>query len=288
MEEQASEHWKVLPSGLNYWPDEVKYIMFIDENNNADLKYIRKKLAAGKDVPIEDRYFTVTGSVIDESDFDFIKDEINKLKDKYWKDGLFFYEKDKAFKKVCFHSSDIRNRRGPFSEDVINYDEFILDLSDFMTKIPFIVFSATIDKVKHLKRYNTPLHPYDLCMDFLLERFGKFFLNHNEANGVLHIEARGEKEDRQLLKHLVRKLEYGTMWSTEIDLSRIKGIYFNTKWCLGQKNLKSYFGLEIADLASYPIHKYCRFGVKDPAFHIIEPKMYFYPRYKGTGLKIFP
>lgn len=47
-------------------------------------------------------------------------------------------------------------------------------------------------------------------------------------------------------------------------------------------------GLEIADLFSYPIHKFIKRNVKDKAFLMFENKIVGYPNYKNKGIKIFP
>jgi hypothetical protein len=39
--------------------------------------------------------------------------------------------------------------------------------------------------------------------------------------------------------------------SPQLLKRKIKGVYFNSKWSKSDKDLKTYFGLELADLCSY-------------------------------------
>ena len=50
----------------------------------------------------------------------------------------------------------------------------------------------------------------------------------------------------------------------------------------------TYCGLELADLCSYPIHKFVKYNKKDKAFLAIENKIDCFPNYINKGLKIFP
>lgn len=103
---------------------------------------------------------------------------------------------------------------------------------------------------------------------------------------MVMVEARGRTEDRHLLRHCVSVLDHGTHYATVHELGAIKGIFFNPKRTRNEE--LSYLGLEIADLTSYPIHKYIKTGTRDSAFMIIEPKFHCYPNHDGCGLKVFP
>ena len=65
----------------------------------------------------------------------------------------------------------------------------------------------------------------------------------------------------------------------------INGIWFNPKRT--KENNETYFGLELADLVSYPIFKYCRSMKQDKAYESIKEKIYNY-HHNGYGLKLFP
>ncbi|MGI6492642.1 MAG: DUF3800 domain-containing protein [Pelotomaculum sp.] len=281
------DHWWLSPAIIENWSENIDYILFVDENNHAkQIKLAIKLVAERKSMSIDDRYFTVTGCSISRENFPEIRRKIIELKNNYWKDGFFLYKKGNRMKRVCFHSSEIRNRRSAFSPSEIDYESFIEDLSKFLRGSKYMVFSATVDLEGLASKYTQPAHPYQLAIDFIFERYGKYFLGRRGKTGAIVFEARGPKEDRNLLKHCIHILNHGTMYCTKEDLKSIKGIYFNPKWSCDEKT--TYFGLEIADLTSYPIYKFCKTGTKDRAFQSIENKFYRYPDYKGSGLKIFP
>ncbi|CBH20241.1 conserved protein of unknown function [Acetoanaerobium sticklandii] len=278
--------WRNRPTYIEKWPKHTDVIMFIDENGESSLKNIQKKIKKGSKIDINEKIFTITGCVINKKNFLEVRENIISLKDKYWDEGKFNYNNIKI-KRVCFHSNEVRGRKGPFSDKVIDYNNFICDLSGFMENLPATIFSSTIDKEEHCKKYITPLHPYNLCLDFVLERFVKYYLKPNEY-GVIVLEARGAGEDRFVLNHIKEVIDKGTRCVNDSYFKKIKGVYFNPKWCKKHQEQLSYFGLECADLYSYPIHKHIKFNTKDKPFEILEKKIYGYPNYSGYGLKVFP
>ncbi len=230
---------------------------------------------------ILDRFFTATGLAISKMDFPDIRNRVSDLKNKYWPNGMFCYEQGKKKQRVCLHSHDIRNRFGPFSTRVIDYDQFIVDLSALMENLPCTIFSSTIDKMSFLMRYGDRRHPYDDSTEFLIERF-RFFLGKN--CGVIVFESRDKAADRHLLRHATALLDKGTRFLRPDQLQTIQGLFFNPK----RAKSGTYAGLELADLAAYPIYKYQRSGKEDRAFLVLEPKIYGYPNMSGRGLKLFP
>lgn len=278
--------WRNRPKYIDYCPKNVDYIMFIDENGDSDLKYIKRCIFKNKTIDENSVYFTVTGVIIKRNNLSDIKDKIMEIKLKYWKDGHYKYDGIHD-KRICFHSREIRRREKPFSDDLINRENFLQDLSGFLDYVPCHIVSSTINKEKHFKGYCYPKHPYNLNLNFVLERFVKFYLNNGET-GIIILEARGKDEDKKVLKHIKELIDNGTRFVEAEYFKKIKGVYFNKKWQLNSNCKKSYFGLEIADLYSYPIHKYCKTGKKDKAFKVLEKKLYNYPYYDGCGIKIFP
>ena len=77
------------------------------------------------------------------------------------------------------------------------------------------------------------------------------------------------------------------LFKFKLSFTRITSIYFNPKRPI-ENPKKTYFGLEIADLCAYPFYKYLVYGTKDICFDVLESKIYKYPDYKGSGIKIFP
>lgn len=277
--------WRNRPTFIDDFPPNIDYAVFIDENGYASMSTIKKASDKGNiEIASNERFFTVTACVISRKSFADLKESIIDLKNEYWRNGLFTY--GDVEKRVCFHSNEIRGRKGPFSSRVIDYDKFIADLSAFIEKSDIQIFSSSIDKLKHFNKYRSPQHPYSLCMDFVLERIVKFYLS-NE-NCIVMLESRGKKEDKELLEHIKNIYDYGTDYTDSLTMKKIKGVYFNPKWCKRAYEKQSYFGLELADLVSYPLFKYFAYGKTDKAFEIIYKKIHGYPNIKGRGFKTFP
>jgi hypothetical protein len=274
--------WRNRPKFIDYCSPNIDYTLFIDENGSDDLKDILKSPSKYKN---KKEVLTITGVAIKTSDLQNIKKSIMVLKNKYWRNGLFPY-KGKT-KRVCLHSRDIRRMQGPFNPKIINYNNFINDLTDTIKNLPMTIFSSSINKVKHCQKYYFPVHPYNLCLNFIIERFAKYFLDSNKT-AIIVLEAQGKDHDKFSLEHIKYFLNNGNNYVTVDDLKKIKGVYFNNKWCKAANDLQSYFGLEIADLCSYPIHKFVRSNIKDSALKSFEHKIYNYPNYFGYGIKIFP
>lgn len=289
------DEWKKRPWILEYWPEDVDYIMFMDENNTPDLKDVIKKvkntgvnLTAGAEYDINKRFFTVTGCILERKDFPQTRQNILYLKNKHWESGMYYCNKSETYKRVCFHSNEIRKSFNHFSNNIINRAQFLNDLNKFIVETPFTIISATLDKVAHVINYTNPEHPYNLCLVFILERFARYFLYRRNKTGMIVLEAVGKKEDKLTLQHLIRILNNGTNYCSAKEYSHIKGVYFNPKWSARRENAASFFGLELADLVSYPIHKYWRTGEKDFAFTCFEHKIYGYPGRMNYGLIKFP
>ena len=67
----------------------------------------------------------------------------------------------------------------------------------------------------------------------------------------------------------------------------IRGVFFVTKsTAKDERNI--YPGIEIADLFSYPIHCFARYGKQRLDFAIVEEKLANYPDYMALGLLLFP
>lgn len=275
--------WRNRPKFINYCPEWVDYVLFIDENGCGDMKSVARN---HRSLTPNQELLTITGIAIKASNLGKVKGEIMDLKNTYWENGMFKY--GKRNKRVCFHSRNIRKKEGPFNPAVINHRDFTNDLAKVIQRLPMTIFSATIDKYRHFLKYNHPVHPYNLCLNFIIERFVKFHLEANEK-AIIVIEARGKEHDTFTLEHIKRFLDHGNQYiSSRLLKNSIKGVYFNSKWSKTHNELKSYFGLEIADLCSYPIYKFCKHGTKDYALQCYEGKIHNYPRYEGCGLKRFP
>lgn len=276
-------NWTNRPTQIKKWEKDVDYVMFIDENGISDITHILKKIMKGKEILEEEKFFTVTGVIFTKPSYKNAKDEINSLKNRYWKNGYFEY-KDKL-QKVCFHSREMRRGSGPFNYTLIDYEAFMNEISSTIAALDYNIISITINIEDYLKK-NYKFDIYNTAMCFLIQRY--IYYMPSNARGLIMLESRGKNEDMQLLnemKHIIFETGIRSISSDEL-VRKIAGIYFNPKWTTIYD--ETYIGLEIADLSSYPIHKFVRNKHKDKAFEILEKKIDKYPNYINKGLKIFP
>lgn len=272
--------WRHKPVEIYTTPD-VDYFLFVDESGEHHLKnFDRTK-------PV----FTLNGVMVEASKYGEFKRSINAFKDKFWEEGCFL-DKGKHPKKVCFHSRDIRRRSGPFSYHYFNderYELFLNELSSMMAVLPFELMAACIDKQKLISRYINPKEPYELALEFIIERFSKF-LNTQNKTGMIVMESRGTKEDAKLLELFLELYNDGTDFISHRVLQKTitAGLYFNGKWNKEKENMETFVGLEIADLCAHPIGHFAFKNEKSKPFAVIEEKFLGYPYHFGKGLKLFP
>ncbi len=279
-----NKNWRNRPTTIDYVPEGIDYIISIDESGSSNLKQVLKAKRNGKEPADSEKHFTVTACKISMEKFNQARDMMMEIKHRYWENALFDY-KDGP-KRVCFHSREIRTRREAFNPGIIDYPSFIADLSEMMKNIPLTLYASHIDKEKHVQQYIHPLSPYDLCMTFVLERI-MLDIGANKTC-VIILEARGKKDDNELLNFIIQLLDHGSRYCSSTIFSKIKGVYFNPKWSAADDDQKSYWALELADLCAYPIQKYFTYNKKDKAFETLLPKISCYPNIGGKGLKTFP
>lgn len=207
-------NWRNRPTCIDYIPRNIDYVIGIDESGNADLSHIQKIEKTGGSLNINERRFTVTACRIAVCNFISLRDKVMAVKRKYWSDALFDY--DGTVKRVCFHSREIRNRYNAFRHECIDYDSFILDLSQLLHESPIILYSSHIDKLSHIRQYAHPLSPYDLCMTFVLERI-MYNIGQNDKC-IIVLEARGKDEDRNLLNFIKRLIDHGSNYCSAATL----------------------------------------------------------------------
>lgn len=265
--------WRNNPVILSEWPEEVEYIMAIDENGTTDLKNVVQ--------PPNDlhQWFTISGVLFNRKEFALSREAFLALKNLYWKNGLFKNE------RVVFHSRDIRKKIGPFNPKIINYNAFLDDLNFLISDLDYKIYSSSIDKFAHARQYIHPYPVYDLCLEFVIERFCRE-LNRKGEKGIIVMESRGRKENKVLLDMAVNLIDNGNNFNDSDFFQCIHSIHFNPKRTHDKK--MSFFQLEIADLVSYPIHRYVRSQTAEPDYTNIENKIFNYPDHFGYGMKLFP
>ena len=279
-------NWYNYPQKIKYWEPDIDYVMFIDENGNSNaINNISKKIVNNEPISDDEKYFTITGCIFEKKHYSKMRNNVRKLKEKYWNDGYYFDTKHNETRYVCLHSREIRMHTGAFNDSLIDYSAFMEDLSNTLKKIKCNIISVSIDLEKYVREIKEkPV--YEVAFDLLLERY--VYSTNKHKKGIIMLESRGKEDDKELLKHINEIINIkGTKGIKSKELKdKIAGVYFNPKWYGGYSS--TYSGLEIADLFSYPIHQYIKYNKKGPAFKVIEPKINCYPDYKNKGIKIYP
>lgn len=277
------DNWTNKPIKIKNLGKDIDYVMFVDENGNSDIKDILKCISKSQEIDINNKYFTVTGVIFTRNQYSIVKNKLDSLKLKHWKNGSYFYKNE--YKKVCFHSREIRRKTGAFDTNLIDYEKFVEELANLIDTLDYKIISITIDKEKYILNHYQ-FNVYNTAMCFLIQRY--IYVMKNNCKGLIMLEARGKDEDYLLLnemKHIIFETGIKNITPKELQ-NKIAGIHFNPKWTNRYDN--TFSGLEIADLSSYPIHKYVRNNHKDKSFLILENKIDKYPDYFNKGIKIFP
>ncbi|WP_363349419.1 DUF3800 domain-containing protein [Methylocystis echinoides] len=236
----------------------MSYIAFIDESGDHGLEVIDPSS------PV-----FVLGCALYQTD-DYLGKEtplMTKLKIERW-----------GHEGVVFHSYEIRKKRGQFSfcADSSEAKKLHQEIGDFFKKSSATLIAAAIDKERHKKQYSSPEDPYFLSMQFVLERI------HKATYGRVHLvfESRGVKENAIV-----------SNWTNEICGGRnYRSKKFDFTHCFSEKKF-NVTGLQVADLASYPISHFVRNReTKRPDWVAVKPRLRqsMDGQIIGYGLKIFP
>ncbi len=150
---------------------------------------------------------------------------------------------------VILHREDLINRRGPFwrLRDSSIRAAFDQDLLDLMASTTFTFAIVVIDKLKLKQDYPQTFHPYNMALDFLLQRYC-FVLNHGSRRGDVMAESRGKRED------LCLKNAYDHIY-THGDMHH-KSHFYQQALTSCELKLKpksaNIAGLQLADILAYP------------------------------------
>jgi hypothetical protein len=185
---------------------------------------------------------------------------------------------------IHFHSREIRKRIGPynFSGDTQRREAFATDVGNLFDKCSATIIAGVIDKRRLQATYRYPANPYALSLQFCLERLCGWLKDRGSAGAHVSciFEARGSMEDRDLELEFRRVCDGNNRWNERLNFT----ISFATK-------LQHVHGLEMADLAAYPIATHVlRPNGQNPAFDRVRALIRQSPQGKieGWGLKVFP
>lgn len=144
-----------------------------------------------------------------------------------------------------------------------------------------------IDKIKLKQKYITPRNPYELALEFNLERLYKFLAEYKQQDRLTHIciESRDQKSN-QRIEESFKNIKSGKNWFN-------KCFPFEIKFTDKRTNST---GLQLADLVAEPIRsQHLRPHKINPNFMSLKHKFYCKggrdftgSNFKGYGLKVFP
>lgn len=239
------------------------YIVYVDESGDHSL------VSIDKNYPI----FVLVFCIFQKKSYaNSISPEIQKLKFKHFGHDM-----------TILHESEIRKATNDF-KFLINKEKreiFYEDLNNFIQNSTFTVISIVIEKEHLTKKYSDPANPYNLAMQFGLERVFSYVQDHQEDEKILHIvvESRGKKEDKDLELEFRRVCEGNNKWTKQLPFKLI----FANK----QSNAA---GLQLADLVARPVGlNILKPNQQNRAYDIIENKFYKKNgKIEGFGLKKFP
>ncbi len=240
------------------------YIIYADESGDHSLKTINQ------DYPI----FCLVLVIIKKEDYiNKIVPAIQKLKFDFW-----------GHDKTILHEAEIRNQKNEFAilrSSKKLRDEFFQRLEKIIENADFHVVSAVIDKNELVKDYEDNFNPYDIALNFCMERAFPILRQQKQKDKIIHclFEARGQKEDKELELTFYRIVNNSYRFGTRrIDF---KEMDFKVDFAKKRQNST---GLQMADLFARPIGiKYLKPNKDNKVYNIIEKK--YHEKYDN---KIFP
>ena len=256
--------------------DEFDKIIFFDENGSANyLKSIQSSLAKGETIDNNRRYFTLTACVFKREKYYQAVELLESLVSKFW---------GNPNEPVVFHTRDITKKVGWFNfETNETYKSFLDELSNTIDSIECSIISVTFDMLSYVKQYYKH-DPYEVAFDIIL---GTALFKIREREKVaLVFEARGKNEDDKLQTHINKTIfKYGIRNAVPQELQKhFTKVIFNSKTSKDKKTV--YHGIDVADLCSYPIYRYMRYGTICEDFKIVLKKLAGYKPFKEKEMRI--
>lgn len=258
--------------------DDYEYVACFDENGSASATLQMFKSYMAHEEPDENRrYFTLTCCLFSKEDYEFSKSIIAKLKKQYFK---------KHNEPIVLHTRDIVKRLGAFNFGTKDkYDKFIDSLSNTLSLVKCKIISVTFDLYSYIKQ-GYKFDPYEVAFDIILRGLYKNVEKNKRI--ALVFESRGQNEDKALYKHIYKIINITGCKETKKETLQkyYNEAFFNHK--ISKDGKLAFPGIEIADLCSYPIYRYMRFGTIGKDFNTIKEKIVTGSDGLLHGLRKFP
>lgn len=240
----------------------TKYLCFIDECGTHDMKTIQT------DFPV----FTLVGLLVAERYYQkTLVPRVKAFKIKYFGDD-----------DIILHSREIRRLERRFSvlkADVTRKELFYQELNEIIALARLRIYAVVIDKQLLLKRFIFPMNPYDVSLHQQISLIcgppGILGINRPQVSNII-AESRGRDVDHDLQNEYMRIRDYGAK-SHGARVQNRQGStiqkLFPSKIQFVKKKV-NVIGLQLADLAAYPISRAILNGSWDnPAAQVIATKI---------------
>jgi hypothetical protein len=186
--------------------------------------------------------------------------------------------------QVVLHEMEIRKKKNAFVflNEPERRDRFHAALNELMDTVPFTLVAVVIRKEGLVRRYQTPANPYDLALEYGLERVCWYLAENGQEGRLTHFvfERRGAREDQELELEFRRVSAPGRHTTRGVPVDIVMA---------DKKTIST--GLQLADLVARPIGlRTLRPAQENRAYEIIEKKMRrgSSGQVYGWGLKVFP
>ena len=237
------------------------YIVYVDESGDHSLTSIDQQF------PV----FALSFCVVKKDAYmRSIVPAVQALKFKYW-----------GHDAIVLHEHGIRKSKGDFTWMLTNKERreaFYCDLHRIMIDMPFDLIGSVIDKKAHVKTYLDPWSPYDLALQFYLERLCIFLIERGQSGRLIHVvfECRGKREDDDL----ERKFRQIVTEESGVGYLSPNFSAMEFKPTFAKKSINS-TGLQLADLTARPL---ALWTIRPEQFN----RTYSVIKDKLWGMKMFP
>lgn len=213
------------------------YILGIDETGTTSnfKKRIDRIKIKGKALDQGEANFILVLIKMEEINYVNFKNDISKLKIKY-----------KIPNNLELHAIDIFGNKHEFKKIFTTkkmFLNFLNDLKNILETNNFRFYYSTVDVEKHILKYSDPWDPYQLSIEYILERVMQ---DVGDKEYKIFIEGRGYKEDLESQKTILTEL----ITNNNLNKKNININFVNKK----QQNYSNI--VELADFIAYLLRQY--------------------------------
>lgn len=170
--------------------------------------------------------FVLGGVIVGKNDWKRINEEITSLKKEYC--GTVYADL-KGLRRNKNKLIDGKNKNYFYHMSPEKRKEFSDKLFKILLHNSFTYIATIINKPNHEAKYRSPINPYYLSYEFLIERFDNFLIS-KDAYGMIHIEYSNKSLKQNLEKAHEQYISIGT------GFQQLKRIIESCHFVAGAKN----------------------------------------------------